>query len=241
MPKEQVEKPSVVPAHAAIIMDGNGRWAQRRLMPRPVGHRAGMESMRQVIQACDDWGIKALTVYAFSSENWQRPTTEVSALMNLLVEYLTKELKEMHEKGMKIRMMGTFDAAPQAVKDIIAKAVQTTKDNQGLQFNIAFGYGSRLEILRAVQSIALLVKQGLIDPENIDESLIEQHLYTDGLPPVDCIIRTGGDKRLSNFLLYQAAYAELIFTDTLWPDFDRRAFAITLHEFAKRQRRFGKV
>ena len=226
-----------VPAHVGIIMDGNGRWAKKRLMPRSFGHRAGMEALHGIVREAHCLGIKALTVYAFSTENWQRPVQEVNALFSLLTEYFEKEIDELDLNGVRIVALGDLDPFPEKVKACMVNAIERTKGNTGLNFCIAINYGSRAEIVRSVKRI---VDSG-ISPEEIDENTISDNLYTAGLPELDLVIRTAGEQRLSNFLLWQAAYAEFVFTPVCWPDFDIEEFRKCLAEFMKRTRRFGKV
>nr|MDD6336745.1 isoprenyl transferase [bacterium] len=238
--KSQLNIPAeLVPRHVGIIMDGNGRWAQKRLMPRTFGHRAGMEAFKEIVRATDDFGIEALTVYALSSENWSRPKEEVSALMGLLQEYFLSQIDELHRQGVRIRVIGDGSRAPLAARQALERAQELTRNNTGLKLTVAFGYGARMEIVGAARELCRRVARGEISPDEVDEQAFEGHLYTHGLPPLDVIIRTGGEMRLSNFLLYQAAYAEFVFVDTLWPDFDRRAYASAIESFAARDRRFG--
>ena len=228
-----------VPRHVAIIMDGNGRWAKKRLLPRLAGHRAGMEAVRRTIRAAVELGVDALTLYAFSSENWRRPADEVSDLMGLLRHYLKRELDELVREGVRLHLIGDwrkFDA------DLVAeleRAIERTSVNDRLDLTIALNYGAQDELVRAVQAIATDVAAGTLDPEAIDAAAIETRLDTKGLPPLDLMIRTSGEARLSNFLLWQAAYAELLFVETLWPDFDRDALADALTAFSRRERRYG--
>ena len=218
-----------LPRHVAIIMDGNGRWAQKRGMPRTMGHKAGVEALREIIRYSDELGIEALTIYAFSTENWKRSTEEVGALMRLLLQYFTSEIDELNEKNVRIRILGDIDGMPGGL------------ENTGLQLNIALNYGGQQEIIRAAQKLAQRVADGELSPADIDRKAFESELYTAGLPDVDFLIRTSGEMRLSNFLLYQLAYAEFYQTDTLWPDFNRRAYDEALLAYAKRNRRFGGV
>jgi undecaprenyl diphosphate synthase len=220
-------------------MDGNGRWAQRRLLPRAAGHRAGVEAMRQVITRCDELGVEALTVYAFSTENWARSREEVGALMSLLLEYFTREIDELHRKNVRILILGDVDGLPQKQRDAVCAAMERTRDNTGLKLNIALNYGARAELTRAARMLAERAKAGEISPDDIDEDMLSGSLYTAGLPEVDLLIRTSGEQRLSNFLLYQLAYAEFVFDPILWPDFDAAALDRDIAEFQRRQRRFG--
>lgn len=228
-----------LPVHVAIIMDGNGRWAKKRFLPRAAGHRAGMYKVKTIIRMSSDIGIKHLTLYAFSTENWKRPKEEVGALMNLLIEFLQKELDEMHERGVIFRTIGDISRLPQAVIDVLENATEKTKNNTGLTLNIALNYGSRSEIKNAVIKIADKVKNGEIVPEEITEQMISEHLDTCGQPDPDFMIRTSGEERLSNYLLYQLAYAEFYFTPVFWPDFDEVEYEKALIEYQNRQRRYG--
>lgn len=230
---------TILPRHIAIIMDGNGRWAQRRLLPRAAGHRAGVEAMRQVITRCDELGVEALTVYAFSTENWARSREEVGALMSLLLEYFTREIDELHRKNVRILILGDVDGLPQKQRDAVRAAMERTRGNTGLKLNIALNYGARAELTRAARMLAERAKSGEISPDDIDEDMLSGSLYTAGLPEVDLLIRTSGEQRLSNFLLYQLAYAEFVFDPILWPDFDAAALDRDIAEFQRRQRRFG--
>ena len=233
---EQIDREKL-PAHVAVIMDGNGRWAKKRGLPRSAGHRAGVERVRTIISMSSDIGIRYLTLYAFSTENWKRPADEVNTLMSLLVEYLTKELPELHEKRVRIRTLGDISALPQNVQAEIARAVETTKNNTGLTVNMAINYGGRQELVAVIRRA---LTEG-VPPEKVDEDWISSALQTAGEPDPDLMIRTSGETRISNFLLYQLAYAELYFTDTYWPDFDEAEYAKALADFAGRDRRFGGV
>ncbi|MGN0741111.1 MAG: isoprenyl transferase [Candidatus Fimadaptatus sp.] len=228
-----------MPRHIAIIMDGNGRWAQKRLLPRAAGHRAGVEALRNVITRCDELGIEALTVYAFSTENWARSKEEVGALMSLLLEYFTRELDELHQKNVRILILGDVDGLPPRQRDAVRAAMERTCANTGLRLNIALNYGSRAELARAARALADRAARGEIAPGDIDERMLESEMYTAGLPEVDLLIRTSGEQRLSNFLLYQLAYAEFVFDPILWPDYDAEALDRDIAEFQRRQRRFG--
>lgn len=233
-----------LPRHVAVIMDGNGRWAKKRGMPRSIGHKAGVEALREVIRCSDELGMEALTIYAFSCENWKRSAEEVGALMGLLLEYFTRELDELHRKNVRIRILGDIDGMPAGLEKqqrALHAAVARTRENTGLQLNIALNYGGQQEIVRAAKNLASMAARGEIDPADIDGDAFAAQLYTAGLPQVDFLIRTSGELRLSNFLLYQLAYAEFYVTDTLWPDFDRRAYEEALTAYAKRNRRFGGV
>ena len=225
-------------------MDGNGRWAKKKGKPRSFGHKAGVEALREIIKMSDELGIKALTVYAFSTENWKRSAEEVGALMGLLLEYFRRELEELNRKNVRIRILGDIDGMPKGTekqKAALHQAIEKTQTNTGLILNIAINYGGQQEIVRAAQSLARKVAQGLIRPEEITTEHMEAEMYTAGEPKVDLIIRTSGELRLSNFLLWQCAYAEFYITDTLWPDFDRKQYALALEAYAGRNRRFGGV
>ncbi len=226
-----------LPRHVAIIMDGNGRWARSRGLPRLAGHRAGTTALKRTIEACIELGIPYLTIYAFSTENWKRPAHEVRGLMFLLEEVIDRQLDELIEAGVRIRHVGWLDGVPRHVQQAIGRAVERTAGGERLTLCLAFNYGSRAEIVRAMQAI---VREGLA-PEAIDEATIDQHLETRDIPDPDLIVRTSGEMRLSNFLLWQAAYAEIYCTPTLWPDFDRDALAAALASYAARDRRFGEV
>ena len=230
-----------LPQHVACIMDGNGRWAKQRGLPRIAGHRQGARILKDLVRCCQDWGIPTLTVYAFSTENWQRPLKEVEFLMRLFERLLRKELAEMHQEGVRLQFLGDVSELPPTLQAEMQHACETTAHNQGVTFNVAVNYGSRLEITRACQAIAQQVQQGLLQPEDINETTISQQLYTLDGPDPDLLIRTSGEQRLSNYLLWQLAYTELYFTDRLWPDFDRTAFHEALLAYQQRDRRFGKV
>lgn len=225
--------------HVAIIMDGNGRWAAKRGLPRSAGHRAGAEAVRRTLRAAVEEGVEVLTLYAFSSENWRRSEEEVSDLKGLLLYYVERELDTIASEGVKLRLIGDTAAFGPELAAKLAKAVERTKDNDRLTLVIALNYGSRAELVEVVRRLANLAKNGELNPADIDEAMIEAQMYTAGLPPLDLLIRTSGEVRLSNFLLWQAAYSELLFIDTLWPDFDSDNFRSALAEFARRQRRFG--
>lgn len=230
-----------LPRHVAVIMDGNGRWAQQRGLPRIMGHRRGVDTLKKLLRICRDWGVKALTAYAFSTENWGRPLEEVDFLMTLFERVLRQELAEMMEEGVRIQFVGNLQSLPPTLQAEIDKAVEQTRDNPGIRFTVATNYGGRQEIVQACRAIATQVQLGKLAPENIDEALFSHHLYTAGLEDPDLLIRTSGEMRISNFLLWQLAYAELYVTDTLWPDFDLVEFHRALYDYQKRHRRFGKV
>ena len=229
-----------IPTHVAVIMDGNGRWAQSRNLPRPVGHKYGVESVQDIVRTAAELGVKILTLYAFSTENWNRPPLEVQALMGLLKTFLQSELKTITANNVSLRCLGEEERLPSEVRQVLDNAIAQTADNDGLILNLALSYGGRNEIVRAVRQIGADCRQGLIKPEEIDEALISAHLDTAGQPDPDLLIRTGGESRLSNFLLWQLSYAEIYITDTLWPDFRKKDFITALTDFQKRQRRFGK-
>jgi undecaprenyl diphosphate synthase len=222
-------------------MDGNGRWAKKRGLPRIMGHRRGVDVLKDILRCCKDWGVQALTAYAFSTENWGRPVEEVDFLMTLFERVLRQELQEMMEENVRIHFVGNLHALPKSLQLEIERSMEETRHNQGIQFTVATNYGGRQEILQACRSIAHKVQQGLIQPDEIDERLFERHLYTAGISDPDLMIRTSGEMRISNFLLWQVAYAELYVTDTLWPDFDRAEFHRALCAYQQRERRFGKV
>jgi undecaprenyl diphosphate synthase len=230
-----------LPKHIAVIMDGNGRWARRRGMPRIMGHRRGVNALRELLRCCGEWGIEALTVYAFSTENWGRPSEEVDFLITLFEQGLRQELKDMVQNNVRLNFVGNLDRFPQSLQAEIAHSVAQTQSNQGIRFTVATNYGGRQEILQACRAIATQVQQGQIQPDQIDADLFERHLYTTGVCDPDLLIRTSGEMRVSNFLLWQIAYAEMYVTETLWPDFDRKEFHRALHSFQQRKRRFGKL
>lgn len=230
-----------LPRHVAIIMDGNGRWAKRQGLPRIMGHRRGVDTLKDILRCCKDWGIKALTAYAFSTENWGRPLEEVDFLMTLFERVLRQELREMMAEDVRIRFVGNLHALPSSLKAEIDRSMVETENNKGIEFSVATNYGGRQEIVQACRAIATQVQQGLIQPEDIDEALFEQHLYTTGVCDPDLLIRTSGEMRISNFLLWQMAYGEIYITDTMWPDFDRAEFHRALCAYQQRDRRFGRV
>jgi len=233
--------PARLPGHIAVIMDGNGRWAQNKGLPRIMGHQRGVDALKGLLRCCDDWGILALTVYAFSTENWGRPLEEVEFLMTLFERVLRRELREMQEKNVQIRFVGNLLSLPLSLQEEIARSMAKTEENTGIKFTIATNYGGQQEILQACRAIAVQVKTGQLQPEEIDAGVIEKNLYTRGLSHPDLLIRTSGEMRISNFLLWQMAYAEIYVTSTLWPDFDRESLHQALLDFQQRQRRFGKV
>jgi undecaprenyl diphosphate synthase len=235
--KELYPKITRVPHHVGIVMDGNGRWAQAKGLPRIAGHKAGTENLRRVLRAATDFGIQVLTVYAFSTENWARPEEEVKGLLRLLAERIRRETKDLHAEGVCIRHSGRLDGVSPRLAKQIQDAVALTANNQRITFNVAFNYGGRAEIVDAIRHI---MRDGR-SPEEVTEALISQYLYTGGLPDPDLIIRTGGEYRLSNFLIWQAAYAEYYATPTFWPDFDEAELAAALEAYSLRDRRFGRV
>ncbi len=230
-----------LPRHVAVIMDGNGRWAKRQGLPRIMGHKRGVDALKDLLRCCKDWGIQALTAYAFSTENWGRPLEEVEFLMTLFERVLRKELREMMEENVQIQFVGNLNALPRSLQAEISRSMVDTQHNQGIRFTVATNYGGRQEILAATKAIAHQVQQGLVQPDDIDEALFASHLYTAGICDPDLLIRTSGEMRLSNFLLWQLAYAEIYITETLWPDFDRAEFHRALCSYQERDRRFGKV
>lgn len=230
-----------LPKHVAVIMDGNGRWAKKRGLPRIAGHKSGMNSLKEIVKCSNELGIRVLTLYAFSTENWKRPRWEVDFLMRLPEEYLQKELNELIENNITIKAMGDLEQLPHRTLKAIRKAREDTKNNSGMILNFAFNYGSRSEILNAVKVVSSEVRRGDLQPEEITESLFEKYLYTNGLPDPDLLIRPSGELRISNFLLWQAAYSELWFTRVLWPDFKKKHFLKAIHDYQKRERRFGSI
>jgi undecaprenyl diphosphate synthase len=236
-----VPGPDPAPAHVAIIMDGNGRWAQMRGLPRHEGHRRGLEALRRTVRHAGELGIRVLTVYSFSTENWRRPKAEVSFLMGLLRRFVENDLAELHEAGVRVRIIGSRDDLAPDLRALVERAESMTQDNTGLTLAVAFNYGSRDELTRMARRLAQDVAAGHVTPDAIDEEMLGARLDTGGLPDPDLVIRTSGESRVSNFLLWQAAYAEFIFTPVLWPDFDRKALEEALAEYHRRERRFGGV
>lgn len=228
-----------LPRHVAIIMDGNGRWAKQHKLKVAMGHRAGTEALREIIRNSSDLGIQALTLYAFSTENWARPQSEVDALMQLILDFFQSEIDELDEKNVRITILGEKDAMPPRQHAALSEAERRTGGNTGLRLNIAINYGSRAEIARAARALARKAAAGELDPEQITEDAFAQELYTAGQPDVDLLIRTSGEMRLSNFLLYQCSYAEFVFPTVLWPDFDLKQYHQCLAQYQSRQRRFG--
>lgn len=228
-----------LPAHIAVIMDGNGRWASGKGLPKLAGHKAGMEALKKIVRKSGEIGLKYLTVYAFSTENWKRSDEEVSGIFQILVYYMEREIKEIHAQNVKVQILGDYSIIPEKARQAVERAVNLTKNNTGLNFNIALNYGGRDEIKRAVIKLAEKVKSGNLEPSDITEEDISSLLYTSSMPDPDLIIRTSGELRLSNFLLWQSAYSELYFTDLLWPDFDENAFLSAIDSFQHRKRNFG--
>ncbi len=231
----------VVPRHVAIIMDGNGRWARERMLPRPIGHRNGMKAVREVVEGALEVGLEALSLFAFSQENWQRPEGEVSALMSLLEEYIQREADELHRQGVRVQMLGELSRLAPAAKAAVDRVVAQTAGNTKLTLNLFISYGSRAELTRAARLIAEDVAAGRLKPEDVDEAAVSARLYTEGCPDPDLLIRTSGERRISNFLLWQVAYAELFISPVLWPDWSRANLYEAIVDFQQRDRRFGKV
>jgi len=238
--EEHINKDNL-PKHLAIIMDGNGRWAKQKGMLRAFGHENGTKSVRLTVETCAKLGISHLTLYAFSTENWNRPKMEVDTLMNLLIKSLKKELKTLQDNQIKLNSIGNISLLPTKAQQELLEVINKTKDNQQMTLTLALSYGSREELVSAIKAIGDKVKNNIISPDSIDETIINQHLYTHNLPDVDLLIRTSGEHRISNFLLWQIAYAELYFTDVLWPDFREQNLYEAIISYQKRERRFGKT
>jgi undecaprenyl diphosphate synthase len=232
---------ATLPKHVAVIMDGNGRWAKQRGLPRIEGHRRGANALKEMLRYCKDLGVKTLTAYAFSTENWGRPTGEVNFLMSLFERLLQKELKEMEAEEVCINFIGDLTPLPPSLQQEMYRSMERTKHNQGVFFNVAINYGSRHEMINACKAIAAKVQQGELSADSINDQTISQHLYTAASPDPDLLIRTSGEMRLSNFMLWQLAYTEIYVTDTLWPDFDNEQFDQAIVSFQQRDRRFGQV
>lgn len=230
-----------LPKHIAIIMDGNGRWAKNKFLPRSAGHIAGVEKVRVVVEECIELKIPYLTIYAFSKENWKRPVQEVEMLMKLLIKYLKKETASLDKNGVKINIIGDIEELPKEVKDEVGNSIQKTKDNDALTLNIALNYGSRQEIVRAVKNIYKDIEENKLKIEEVDEKLFTNYLYTKGQPDPDLIIRTSGEERISNFMLYQIAYSEFDFIDVLWPDFNKKELHKSIIKYQNRNRRYGGI
>jgi undecaprenyl diphosphate synthase len=239
--QQQLSSTGCLPQHVAVIMDGNGRWAQANGRPRIDGHREGMESVRAVVKASSQLGIRYLTLYAFSIENWKRPSTEVGFLMRLLESYLRKEVDELHHNNVRIRTIGNTNALPKAVQHVLRSAMDRTASNDGLTLTLALSYGARWDLMRAMQLFALDVRRGKISPEDVNDETMRSYLQTSFLPDPDLIIRTSGEMRLSNFLLWEAAYSELYVTDVSWPEFRRAELYTALCTYLERERRFGQT
>ena len=230
-----------LPKHVAIIMDGNGRWAKQKGLIRTIGHEKGSSAVREVVEASAEIGIEYLTLYAFSTENWKRPKFEVETLMKLLVSSLKKEIYRLQENNIRLNAIGNLELLPKRVLEELTEVIERTKNNSRMTLTLALSYGSREELVHAMKEIGNKVKNNIISHENIDETIINEHLYTRNLPDVDLLIRTSGEQRISNFLLWQIAYAELYFTEVLWPDFSKEELYIALHSYQNRERRFGKT
>ncbi|WP_130863611.1 isoprenyl transferase [Bacilliculturomica massiliensis] len=241
MIKDTILDKESIPAHVAIVMDGNGRWAKKRGLPRVAGHNAGMMALKEIVKRSSVLGVKYLTVYAFSTENWKRPEDEVKGIFKLLIIYMQKELEELHANNVKVHILGDYRKLPKDAVDSLEYSLEKTKNNTGLHFNIALNYGGRDEILRSVRKIAGEVAAGAMAPEDITGEILGKYLYTAGMPDPDVIIRTSGEERLSNYLLWQSAYSELVFTDVLWPDFTPEEYERTLAVYQGRKRRYGGV
>jgi undecaprenyl diphosphate synthase len=240
-PQLSAEAKANLPTHVAVIMDGNGRWAKQRGLPRVEGHRQGAESVKAVVKAAGELGIKFITLYAFSVENWNRPKDEVDTLMKYLLRFLKRELTEMSKNNIRLQAIGQLWRLPENIQEQLQKTTQATAKNNGITLTLALSYGGRTEIVDAVRQIAREVKAGKLDAGEINEQVIAHHLYTHGTPDPDLLIRTSGEMRVSNFLLWQISYAEFVVTKTLWPDFGKREFYAALEEYSQRQRRYGGV
>jgi len=234
---KEAKLPEKIPQHIAIIMDGNGRWAKQRGLPRLAGHRAGTDNLRRIIEACVEFGVKYLTIYAFSTENWGRPEDEVSGLMSIFDEVFERELTELHRQGAQLRHIGRLDGVRESLREKVSNGMELTKNNKRLVLNVAFNYGGRDEIVQAIRAI---LRDG-VDPKGVTEELVSRYLYTSDSPDPDLVIRTSGEQRISNFLIWQAAYAEWVFPETLWPDFGRDELLAAIQEFGRRERRYGLV
>lgn len=239
--KKQAELPRKIPVNLGIIMDGNGRWAKKRGLPRQAGHVTGAQVFRKITKYCQKCGVKFLTVYAFSTENWRRPQEEVDAIMNLLRQYLKESLADFQQENIVVRFIGSRRELAEDIRNLIAEAEEATAQKTGMTLNIALNYGGQQEIASAAQKLAQRVAVGEITPDDIDEQMLEQALYTEDQPPVDLILRPSGEYRLSNFLIWQSAYAEYVFMDVLWPDFTEKDLDRAFEEYARRDRRFGGV
>ena len=238
---EQVLQRGDLPGHIAIIMDGNGRWAVGQGLPRLAGHKEGVVSVREITRAAGELGISALTLFTFSSENWRRPKTEVDALMRLLVTTIRSEVQDLMDNNVRLTAIGCLDDLPDVARQELQTAIEATASNEGLNLNLALSYGGRQEILQAVKRVTEAVAKGELDPDDIDETMFSQKLYTHGMPDPDLIIRTSGEARLSNFMIWQSAYAELVIADAMWPAFRRRELYQAIQVYQQRERRFGKI
>lgn len=240
-PQLSAEAQGSLPTHVAIIMDGNGRWAKKRGLPRVQGHRKGADSVREVVRAAGEIGIKFLTLYAFSVENWNRPKSEIDTLMKYLFRFLRKEIGELNKNNVRLKAIGQIYRLPENVQEQLKKTIGATAKNNGLTLTLALSYGGRTEIIEAVRHIGREIAEGKLDPEEINDQVISRHLYTHGTPDPDLLIRTSGEMRVSNFLLWQISYAEFVITDTLWPEFGKAEFFKALEEYTSRHRRYGGV
>jgi undecaprenyl diphosphate synthase len=238
---QRIQVHGVVPAHVAVIMDGNGRWAKRRSLPRPLGHHAGMKAVREVVEGCLEAGVEVLTLFAFSQENWHRPPGEIEALMSLLEDYLAREAEELRSQGVAVRILGNLDRLGPAARRAVDRVMADTSSGRRLALNLCISYSARAELARAARLLAEEAAAGRLDPSSIDEAAVASQLYTAPWPDPDLLIRTSGEMRISNFLLWQLAYAELYVTPVLWPDFTRRHLFEAILEFQRRDRRFGRV
>lgn len=238
--QDQIDK-SKLPKHLAVIMDGNGRWAKQKGLLRTIGHENGSRAVREIVEACAEINIPYLTLYAFSTENWNRPKMEVNLLMKLLVTSLKNEMSTLHDNDIKLSAIGNLELLPEKVHNELQDVINKTKNNRRMTLTLALSYSSREELTKTIQEISVKVKNNLISPENIDETVINNHLYTQNLPDVDLLIRTSGEQRISNFLLWQIAYAELYFTDILWPDYTKNHLFEAILNYQNRERRFGKT
>ncbi len=239
--QEEIALMGKLPKHVAVIMDGNGRWAIEQGLPRIAGHKAGMDSVKDIVKACSQTGVKYLTLYAFSIENWKRPTAEVTGLMNLLEQYLRSEIDELHENNVKIHTIGKLSSLPKVVQKLLKESIERTSENSGLNLTLALSYSGRWDIVRAVQMIGLDIRRGKISPEDVTETVFASYLQTSNLPDADLMIRTSGEMRISNFLLWEVAYGEIYISNKYWPEFRRDDLYIALQNFMNRERRYGKI
>lgn len=239
--QEELKRSGEIPAHIAIIMDGNGRWAQKRTLPRIAGHKGGVDSVRDIVEACGQLGVKYLTLYAFSTENWNRPKDEVSVLMKLLQHYLKEEVKELDENNVRLEAVGQLNALPKRVQKQLFESINALSKNTGLVLTLALSYSGRWDLTRAVQTLAMDIRRGKLSPEDIDEATIRSFLSTANMPDPDLLIRSSGEMRVSNFLLWEIAYSEIVVVDTLWPGFRRGDLYAAIQQYFKRERRFGRT